>query len=288
MLLHDPSLDEQTAPHCHLAIEFSDNTVTLSVLDLARRSFLAVALLQSNDPKGNPDDLKPSGLISGIPWLKFKFQSVSAAAVTNIFTLVPDAVFDAGHASGYLDYQFGNRNLSKVYWDRLREAGLYVIYSIPDDLAGNLKSLFPGVKPVHHSSILLRSYNMHFSGKENPNVFLHFDDGYYSLTVLSGRSILYFNTFPFETAEDAAYYTFFTLNQVKVNPSASDFTLFGNIDKNSPVFNLLRQYVKNLSFGHYNSFFTFSPYLSEISLHRFFRILNQYSALTHEDHNRKT
>jgi hypothetical protein len=57
------------------------------------------------------------------------------------------------------------------------------------------------------------------------------------------------NSFEFTTKEDLLYFTLFAFEQLKIETEKVEVQLYGDITKGDEYFNLLYEYIRNLSLG---------------------------------------
>jgi hypothetical protein len=89
-----------------------------------------------------------------------------------------------------------------------------------------------------------------------------------------GGQLIYCNAFHFMTPEDIAYYLIFVFEQLNLNPEEVGLTLLGNIDRYSPVYDLLFRYIRNIEFAGRNESFGYSYLFNEIPDHFYYSLLS--------------
>jgi len=82
-----------------------------------------------------------------------------------------------------------------------------------------------------------------------------------------------FNFFSFNTKEDFIYYILFTAEQLNLNPEEFELNLMGDIEKESELYAIVYQYIRNIKFYAPNNT---AMQLNEIPSHSHFTILNQF------------
>jgi hypothetical protein len=104
-------------------------------------------------------------------------------------------------------------------------------------------------------------------------VFLNLRDGQFDLLVFNGNQLVYCNGFHFRTPEDVAYYVIFVYEQLNLNPEETGLCLLGNVEKLSPVYDLLFRYIRLIEFMGRNEGFKYSYLFDEIPGHSYFSLL---------------
>jgi len=102
----------------------------------------------------------------------------------------------------------------------------------------------------------------------NPAGYCNFD-----LLVLKGNKLKYCIAFHFLTPEDIVYYVIFVFEQLNLNPERNKPGPSRNVDRFSPVFDLLFRYIRNIEFLSRNEGFQLQAIYSTM-----FRSLLLYSS----------
>ena len=94
----------------------------------------------------------------------------------------------------------------------------------------------------------------------------------FEIVVLKDKKLALFNCFSFKTKEDFIYYILFTAEQLNLNPEEFNLVLMGDIEKESELYGILYQYIRNIKFYNLeNQSYT----IEGVSLHSYFTLLNQ-------------
>jgi len=93
------------------------------------------------------------------------------------------------------------------------------------------------------------------------------------IVVLKNKKLELYNIFSFTTKEDFIYYILFVAEQLKLNPEEINVILLGAIEKESELFTILYQYIRNVSFYTPKNF---PELLKSESKHNHFTLLNQH------------
>jgi hypothetical protein len=82
---------------------------------------------------------------------------------------------------------------------------------------------------------------------DGPQMFVHCQQDNFQLIAVKNQKLLLFNSFEFKTKEDFIYYLLFTAEQLQLNPESFQLKLFGNITKESEIYQIAYKYVRNVS-----------------------------------------
>ena len=105
-------------------------------------------------------------------------------------------------------------------------------------------------------------------------IFVNVRNSYLDIIITEERKLLYYNSFNYRSKEDFIYYVIFVLEQLKLNPEEIDLILSGYIDKNSKIFDIIFNYVRNIRFQGLTDSFKYSYIFNDIPSHYYFNLLN--------------
>ncbi|MCK9220573.1 MAG: DUF3822 family protein [Bacteroidales bacterium] len=279
----DESLNLQETRQYGLSILLSEVMISYCILDFKRNKFLGIQQIQRSDHSSRNivPAVKPSlndfinAVIKAQPWLKNQFKSIQIAYVGEKVTLIPSQLFDPNEKGNYLQFNFVKEQEEQVFSDHLIPFDTQLVYTVPSVLIQSMNVHFPNIKIVHFAGILMNSIWINYKNRINTHrVFLHVRETHFDLLIYDGRQMNYFNSFPFQSAEDVAYYLIFVLEQLNFNPETMPLVLLGNVEKGSAMFELLFKYVRHIEFGHRNESFKYSHILNQISPHAFYPLFN--------------
>ena len=80
-------------------------------------------------------------------------------------------------------------------------------------------------------------------------VYINFNLNSFSLTIFENKELKLQNSFNYKSAEDVLYYVLFCMEQLNLSTIKTPVVLFGNIDYNDKIYELMFNYIKDISFG---------------------------------------
>jgi len=113
------------------------------------------------------------------------------------------------------------------------------------------------------------------------NQYKNFDDDFcfvnvtgssFEIVVTKNKKLELYNCFDFKTKEDFIYYILFTAEQLNLNPEEFELILLGDIEKESELYTILYQYIRNIKFYYPTKTHAI---LEGVSSHSHFSLLNQ-------------
>ena len=229
--------------------EFENNSITpFKHLELIEQLF-------------NQDDL-----------LQLKYESVSVTHFNNLVTQVPHPFFNKEHLAQYLQNTVKVLKNDFITYDEVINTEIINVY-IPFVNINNFLLDKYGVFIYKHSStILIEKLLNNYKNLEGDYCFVNVSKNNLDIVVLKNKKLELFNSFNFTTKEDFIYYILFTAEQLNLNPEELNLVLLGDIEKESELFTILYQYVRNVTFYKPTNF---PSILNEISSHSYFTLLNQ-------------
>ncbi len=206
-------------------------------------------------------------------FLRIPFRYNFISWVSPQSTLVPIALYKSDQKNSYLQFNHSVSQNAQILTDDLRLSNAKCIYSIQSELKSFLDKQFPNHRLKHHSGILIESI-LSRSNKKEKNFNLNIRENHMDI-VICEESLLFSNSFQFQSSEDLLYFVLFTMEQNKCDPHVTDCIITGDVEVNSPVHNMLKQYIKNIYWGVPHKKTVKQGKFSEIPEHYHFTLLNR-------------
>ena len=263
----DESFDMKDSLKYDLIFEMGDKTFGYSILDVEKNKFIALGYFRNH----------LADVVNSISWLSGQFHTVKGIIANSRFTLIPEALFLESEKESYFTFLHERESGEAVFSDRIEHLGIYTVYSIPGHCGKEIGRVFPKLTLCHISSVLIGNIWMNVKNMAGHKVFLNLREGQFDLLVFEGKQLKYCNIFHFHTPEDIAYYVIFVFEQLNLNPEEITLTFLGNVDKFSPVFDLLFRYIRNIEFLSRNEGFSYSYLFNDVPGHFYYTLLNPSS-----------
>lgn len=203
--------------------------------------------------------------------LKSPFSSISIAFTTFPNTLVPCETFIEGKELDML--KFNHEIFNSILKDKLKNIEAYNIYSVPKEILEMTNIFFPNIKIKSRSSILI-DYLLK-NNNSNQQIFLFLTNSNMEIIILNNGKLLLQNIFRYSTKEDVLYYLLSSMRELELSPEECPVTLFGEIRKNDTTFNLLYEYIRNISFAERSDKFKYPAEFQKLDKHQFLPLLTQ-------------
>ncbi|MDR5590447.1 DUF3822 family protein [Christiangramia sp. SM2212] len=171
----------------------------------------------------------------------------------NLFTLVPEKMFDEDNAASYLKFNTKILKTDFIAFDKIEPEtiNVYIPYA---NITNYFFDKYGEFEYQHSLSVLIESL-LKLEKSAKPKVYLHSHLNTYELVVIENTRLVFANSFEFETKEDFLYYLLFTAEQLNLDPQEFELILLGDIQKDSAEYKMAWEYIRNISFmGPFHSY----------------------------------
>lgn len=272
--LTDESFQGEALGNYHLYLSVGKQNIRAAVADAGRNKFI---MLEEYELSQTFTPLQAAQTFQQILqahsfWGLDGWKAIRVAIKSQIFTLVPQTLFEPRAAAEYLRL---NCSLDTYHEEVLtyHHASIEAvnIFSVDKYLMQVMKEKYPGkqVRYVHQTSALISAL-LHY-GERNGQAKVYAQVEKNSLTILIIRdgTLLFCNIFHFNTPEDFMYFLIFVMQEQKLNPDKDPVMIWGDITHDSALFMLMRKYIRHVHFGGRPTGVAYSYKLEEQFEHRF-------------------
>jgi hypothetical protein len=260
----DESFDEKDLQNYDLTFEMGDKTFGYSIRDVEKNKFIAIGFFRNH----------LADVANSLSWLSGPFHDVKGIIGNSRFTLIPEALFVETGKESYFNFLHERESGEAVFSDRIEHLGIYTVYGISGHCRKDLERVFPKAALYHISGVLIGNIWRNVKNMTGRKVFLNLREGQFDLLVFEGNQLKYCNAFHFHTPEDIAYYVIFVFEQLNLNPEETGLALLGNVERFSPVFDLLFRYIRNIEFVTRNEGSGYSYLFNDVPGHFYYTLLN--------------
>jgi len=264
----DDSFSEQNAGNYEFTLIPGEKNTSWSIFDKVKSKYI---LLESF---GN----SLAELNNAVSLFRLPYQRTRIIVENNKSTLIPEPLFDPSEISSYLSVTVDLAGQERYFSDRLNQLEIINIYAITENLARNIDLVFPKKQLLHISTILIDSIWMNFKNQlTGIHLYIYVRNENLNLLVFDKNQLIYSNAFHYKAPEDFIYFVIFVMEQLDLNPEEVPVTLMGMIDRDSPLFELLYRYVRNIDFASRNDARTFSYVFDDLPGHRYYPLFTNFS-----------
>ncbi len=250
-----------------LSIQFSLDGFSFCVLnkDLKIRHFSTYTFDEKLD---TPEQLleKIKLIFKNEVLLQEDFSSVFVIHQNNLSTIVPNDFFDENKLKEYLNYNVKVLKTDFIAFDDLLSIKAKNIYVPYININNYLFQNFGEFDYKHHSSVLIDKLLEQHKTVIKKEMYVHVFKNSLDIIVIQKDQLIFSNSFSFETKEDFIYYILFTAEQLGLNTEEVTLTFLGDVEKDSEIYAITYQFVRNIAFiKSESSFFTDESDFSEHS-----------------------
>lgn len=283
----DPGLDKQEFYKYDLSVRLHSDGFSYCIFDSNANKCLHLQAFDLSDPgkkiyiPGEPGKTDTAKLVQllghELKWLCEPFNKVRILIEQGKSTLVPDALFSEEEKSSIFDFNVagGPYQLADLKHDHLKSTNAYAIYHIPAPITVLAEKYFPGALIYHHSSAIIQSLYLKYRNEDNNNVlFVNTAASHIDILQIKNKKLDYYNSFLYNTAEDFMYYLVFVVEQLNLNPENVELVMMGEIERHSPLSDLIHKYIRHVRFIERNSDFRYSFVFDQLPGHYYYNLLN--------------
>ncbi len=204
--------------------------------------------------------------------LNLGFNSVSVTHFNNLVTQVPLPFFDKNNMERYLQYSVKVLENDYITFDEIKNSEIVNVYIPFVNINNFLIDKFNSFIYKHSSTVLIEKLVHQYKNFEGDFYFVNVANNNFEIVVIKNKKLELYNFFDFKTKEDFIYYILFTAEQLNLNPEEFQLILLGDIEKESELYTIMYQYIRNIKFYTPTNLHAL---LDGISLHSHFTLLNQ-------------
>ena len=212
--------------------------------------------------------------------LQSNFKNIFISYVNQKSTLIPYPLYSENHKA---DYYKINHTIEKgvtLHTDKMQVLEAINIYALSEDVDKAMLKLFPTAKTNHFSSILIDYFLLRYRNNSQKVAIIHVQLSTFEILIVNGKNLNFYNSFLIKTPEDFVYYILFVFEQLKIDANSIELILCGQIIRNSELYLLLFNYVKNIRFEERDNSFQYSYVFEEIPNHFYSNIFHQFKCVS--------
>ncbi len=191
---------------------------------------------------------KIKDVFSELPILNNAFKQVEVIYDNELFTLVPEALFDQNNLADYLKFNTKILKTDFTVFDELEFASLINVYIPYSNINNFFFDHFGTFSFFHSQTVFLKSILEKKSQVEDvKEVHVHLAETSISVLVKKNNSLLLNNRFNYQNAADCVYYILYCYEQLQLDPEVNPILLYGQVTENDEIYRLIYDYIRNVS-----------------------------------------
>ena len=259
----------------YLSIQLSLDGFSFCVYNKIQDKVGAFGIYEFDNSKGSPfkqlECIKE--LFAQEKVLQLNYKSVFVTHFNNLVTQVPQPLFNKNSLAQYLQYTVKVLENDFIAYDELNNSEIINVYIPFVNVNNFLLDTYESFTYKHSSTVLIENLLKQYKNLEGSFCFVNVTAGNFEIVVIKNKKLALYNFFSFTTKEDFIYYILFTAEQLNLNPEEFELILMGDIEKESELYDIVYQYIRNIKFYVPNNA---NLQLNEIPSHSNFTLLNQF------------
>ncbi|UMB60868.1 DUF3822 family protein [Lutibacter sp. A80] len=269
------SIDFKNLEENHLSIQLSLDGFSFCVYNKLNS---CVAVFQRHQfINTNPTPFEHLNLVKRLfnqeELLQIKYNSVSVTHHNNLITQVPLPFFNKNNLKHYLQNTIKVLDNDYITFDEIDNSEIINVYIPFVNINNFLIDKYGSFIFKHSSTILIETLLKTYKNSNEDYCFVNVSNFSFEIVVLKNKKLELYNFHTFKTKEDFIYYILFTAEQLNLNPEEFKLILLGDIEKESELYTILYQYIRNIDFYKSEKPTTLIDGISE---HTNFTVLNQF------------
>lgn len=175
------------------------------------------------------------------------FTKVTVIYSNELFTVVPQELFNAAKAADYLKFNTKILSTDFIAHDHLELHDLVTVYVPYSNVNNFFFDTFGTFDYYHSNTLFLKHLLEKHAQSEAPTVLVNCVDNHLDVGVVKQKQLLFSNRFEIRTKEDFLYHLLFTLEQLELSTETTEVALTGTIEKGDSFFELAYTYIRNLT-----------------------------------------
>jgi hypothetical protein len=271
------NLETNDLKETFLSIQISLDGFSFSVYDSIAKDFLAFYEFSFDLESSSPEKiLMPiKAIFEENEILQHNhFKKVFVNYANTLSTLVPKVFFDSNKKNLYLENTVKIFPSDFISHDELSTMDAVLVYIPFINVNNFLFSKFGSFEYQHASSLLIDSLlNSKTFPKNKEAVTVNVYSSHFEAIVWNGKELIFYNSFSFKTADDFIYYLLFIYEQLGLDTDTVQTYCMGEIEKESALFKIAYQYIRHVSFLHFNEL---SSDFKSLGTHSHITLLHQF------------
>lgn len=272
--IKDDKFNVEFLQHYNLSLQIGPFDFRIAVVD--NRDHRCLIMESYRIPESTHPIEALTSIFEDHHFLKAGFwNSVKVAFKNNKFSLIPSSLFERENLKAYLNINSASKNDSFFYYkhDKLKAVN---VFAAPTELVAFFNRAYPGTTLhfLHQESLLIEGINKYQDFSFNKNLALVVEEGAISLLVHQEEQLLYCNRFEVRNSEKLVQYIMTVMHELQLDQYDTRTTVWGDVEANSPAFEVMQNYIFNISFGGKQSIIHYGYVFDEIEDHQYFDLFS--------------
>ena len=247
----NPNLDFTKLKEQHISIQLSLDGFSFCIYNKRAKEITALTTFEF-ESKQTVTDRQHLELIKQLfeqePLLQPAYADVSITHCNKLVSPVPKPLFDKEQLGSYLKYTVKLLENDYITYDDIANTDMVNVYIPFVNVNNFLIDKYDVFTYKHSSTVLIETLLKAYKNCEGTFCFVNVLYTHFEIVVLVDKQLKLFNSIDFNTKEDFIYHLLFTAEQLSLNPEEFSLVLLGDIEKESDLYTIAYQYIRNISF----------------------------------------
>jgi Protein of unknown function (DUF3822) len=146
----------------------------------------------------------------------------------------------------------------------------------PEKLKIGIDQHFNNNTIMHGASSFIQNISAMPNPLNHTEVYISIHGKYFEILVRKGFELVLYNQFLYELPEDVLYHTLNVYEQFKLDKEQVRLTVAGNIAAQSPMIELLEQYIAHVAMAVRPHQFNYAEVLNQMPSHFYFNVFQSF------------
>ena len=195
------------------------------------------------------------------------WNSIKLSIKSHKFSLVPQSVFTNEGLSDYLSLSSPlHPSFESIFFYKHIASDAVNVFAADKMLVDWIKSFYHAkeVLLVHQGSAFIEGILKYDDHTTEKSMFCLFDRGILHVAVTADKKLLYYNQFAVRKSPDYLKYIMLVFKELGLSQKKSKVLFWGNLTPQSPHIQLLKKYIRDISFGSRPSYLRYNYMFDEI------------------------
>jgi hypothetical protein len=253
-----------------------EHSVSFAVLDTAAIEFIVFELFPIKGITQTEKNNSLKEILQSNNYIDLPFKNRSCFVENQYALFVPNALYDEHELGNLLDFSIIKPEDMTLLSNKMNNMEAVNSFYVANNMLEILTKYFNNTNILHHSTILVDTL-LHFEkNNQEKKVFVNLKNNLFDMVVIENKKLLFYNSFSHQTAEDIAYYLFFTIQQLAIDVSNTPIILLGNCDYKDEFIKISKKYIGNHHVDYEYPKMGHAAALSSIKSTDYYELLNQY------------
>jgi len=274
----DKTFDSTHIAQYHLSLQVFLKGFSFCILDRERNKFIAIGHYYFEriiSYRSLLDEVEQ--IIANDEVLNQNYIHVKLIFSTPKSTFIPSAFYNASKIEEYFAFNHKKSHFEILDVNYIYGNSTYLIYAIPHFIKEWFERKYVAIKIYHQSIPLIEELLLKNKlGGLNSSLYLNIYPDFYDLVYLEKGNLTLYNSFTYSNKSDFQYFLLNTIDQLKLSPIEVPLIITGLVQKNDPIIESTKLFIKQIDYLNYPSHFDYSFGFNQLPQYYFTNMLNLY------------